>query len=218
MLILSFLAFIGLLVVMTKFAKKKEDTYDRVLTNANSRGISMIKQSASSTKLEKLRKKRKKFKTATIVIFVIALVFFCSMISDIIEEADNIEGGVFVNIIVFGVLIPCCITFFKTNRLIKKIETYQNLILIRDMYDTQKLADYLGCGRNEVLDFITYMIREGYLELEIKNDNLIKPKEYIDPAQVFSMICQNCGANNQYVKGKHNKCEYCGSVLNLDKI
>ena len=208
---------VGLVLIILKYASKEDGNYARVLTNANNKGISMIQQ-PTRTKLQKLKKKRKAFKVFMIIQLIIAIVFFCSLISDIIEEDDNIEGGIIINVIAFGILVPCCITFFKTNSLIKKIETYQNLILIRDMYDTQKLSDYLGCGRNEVLDFITYMIREGYLELEIKNDNLIKPKEYIDPAQVFSMICQNCGANNQYVKGKHNKCEYCGSVLNLDKI
>ena len=207
---------VGIVLLVLKYSGKDDANYEKVLTNANRNGVSMIKK--ENTKLEKLKKKRKRFKVYTIIQVIIAIVFFFSFIVDIAEEDDNLEGAILVNVIAFGILVPCCITYFKTNTLIKKIETYQNLILIRDMYDTQKLAQYLNCPRNEVLDFVTYMIREGYLELEIKNDNLAKPKEYIDPAQMFSIVCQNCGATNKYIKGKNNKCEYCGSILNLEKI
>lgn len=206
---------IGLVLVILKVVAKEDSKFEE----ANSKVSNTTIINNKFNKLDKIKAKKSKFKVLTIIQFIIALVFFFAMISDLATgNMENIEGAIIINVLTFGILTPLCITYFKTNSLVKKIETYQNLILIRDIYDTNKLATYLGTSRMQVLDFVTYMIREGYLELDIKNDNLVKPKEYIDPAQVFSIICQNCGATNKYIKGKNNKCEYCGSVLNLNKI
>ncbi|MBR2289276.1 MAG: hypothetical protein IJ867_01305 [Clostridia bacterium] len=147
---------------------------------------------------------------------LITMLFFIALMTDIASgNMENLEGGIIVNVLAFGILIPLCIGYFKTNRFIKKVEKYQNLILIREIYDTQKLSDYLSCSRAEVLEFVSFMIKEGYLNLAMENDNLVKTKEYVDPEGVFSVICQICGANNKYIQGKVNKCEYCGTVLKL---
>ena len=206
---------VGLVLVILKYASKEDSKYEKVNNGVSKPTIINTNKSA---KLDKLKKKKSIFKVLTIIQFVIAIVFFCALISDIAEEDDNIEGGIMVNVFTFGILTPLCITYFKTNSLVKKIETYQNLILIRDIYDTKKLASYLGTSRMQVLDFVSYMIREGYLDLDIENENIVKPKEYVDPAQIFSIVCQSCGATNKFIKGKNNKCEYCGNVLNLNKI
>ena len=152
---------VGIVLLVLKYAGKEDANYEKVLTNANRNGVSMIRK--ENTKHDKLKKKRKRFKIYTIIQVIIAIVFFCALISSIVEEDENLEGGILINVIAFGILVPCCMTYFKTKTLVTKIETYQNLILIRDMYDTKKLAQYLNCTQNEVLDFITYMIREGYL-------------------------------------------------------
>ena len=206
---------IGLVLIILKYASKEDSKYEKINNNSSRPAIIENKQ---SKKLDQLKKKKSTLKGLTIVQFIIALTFFCALIVDIAQGDDNIEGGIIVNVFTFGILTPLCIGYFKTNSLVKKIVTYQNLILIRDIYDTKKLATYLGTSRMEVLDFVTYMIREGYLELDIEDDNIVKPKEYIDPAEVFSIVCQSCGANNKFIKGKNNKCEYCGNVLNLNKI
>lgn len=205
----------GLILLVLKYYSKTTVTYRKENESAK-----IINENNSCfRKLNKLKGKRKTFKILAIIAFIFSSVFFVALISDFVtNNLENISGGIIVNVFDFIVLFPIFITYFKTNNLVKKIESYQNLIIIRDIYDTNKLATYFNCSRTEVLDFITYMIREGYLELDIENDKLIKPKEYVDPAQVFSIICQTCGATNKYIKGKNNKCEYCGNVLNLNKI
>lgn len=207
---------IGLMLLILKYSSKSSSNLEDVSKKIN--GATIIGE-RTNNKLNKLKTKRKIFKVLSIIELVIATVFFIALMTDLAtNNMENIEGGIMVNVFDFAVLLPLCITYFKTNNLIKKIESYQNLILIRDIYDTQKLAIYLNVSRAEVLDFISYMIREGYLDLDMENDNIVQPKEYVDPAQVFSIVCQSCGASNKYIKGKNNKCEYCGNVLNLNKI
>lgn len=212
-----FLAFvfawpIGFVLLILKYTSKSSDTYEKV-----GRSAKIINENASNfNKLNKKKSKKRTLKIVTIILLVITLIFFATLISDIATgNFENIEGGIIVNVLSFGIFIPICINYLKTDKLIKKIESYQNLILIRDIYDTQKLSTYLNEPKEKILDFIVYMIREGYLELDIENDNIVKPKEYVDPASVFSIVCECCGASNKYIKGKNNKCEYCGNVLKL---
>ncbi len=189
-----------------------ERMFDSVYTVSN-------KVSHKADKLKKMKRKKSILKVFFIIQFVFSLFCFVGLVSDIVSDnTDNLEGAFLVNAVTLGILVPLSISFFKLSNLITKIETYQNLILIRDIYDTKKIAEYLGCSRLEVLDFTSYMIREGFLDLDLENDNLVRPKEYIDPAKVFSITCQNCGAKNKYVKDKENRCEYCNSILSLNKL
>ena len=169
-------------------------------------------------KISKLKRKISVFKTLTIIQGVITILFFGALITDLVTQADNIEGSIYVNILTIGILIPLCITYFKSKKMLKKIETYQDLVMIRNMYDVQKISNHLGISKMKALDSISYMIKEGYLNLEIHDDKIFKPKEHIDPEKIFSVICQSCGATNRYIKDKNNKCEYCGNVLNISKV
>ena len=108
---------------------------------------------------------------------------------------------------------------FAIGNKIQKIEIYQNLILIREIFSVNELSSYLRTSPKKVLDNTADMIREGYLcGIRIKQDQIERIPEYIDPNRIVNVKCPHCGANNKYTKGKENKCEYCGTVLDLNKF
>ena len=207
---------IGIVLLILKYASKEEKKYEEVRNNVTN-NIKILRE--KNDKLEKIKSKSKKYFKLSVFQIVLAIICFVSMVSDLIEgDTDNLDGALIINVIVIGILVVFCLKYKRLKNLSNKIETYQNLILIRDMYDVKRISTYLSCSTSEVLDFVSYMIREGYLDLDIKNENIVQPEEYIDPAKVFSIVCDNCGALNKYVKGKENKCEYCGTILNFEKI
>lgn len=148
--------------------------------------------------------------------------------TDIAENKEKeIEKYKFLYLAVGGTLAAVCfligiskwIKSFGIGNKIRKIEIYQNLILIREIFNVNDLADYLKISKIKVLDNVSDMIREGYLcGIRIKQNKIERIPEYVDPNRVFNVICPSCGANNKYTKGIENKCEYCGRILNLNQF
>ena len=140
---------IGMVLMVLKYMNNNQQIYTNVIRNVN-----IIEK--KNIKLDKNKRRRTIFKVLSIIQLVIAIIFFFFFITDIvIGDTENIEGGIIVNIIAFVILLPLCISYLRINSFIKKIEMYQELILIRDIYDTNKLAKYLGCSRSKVLNFVS---------------------------------------------------------------
>ena len=130
-----------------------------------------------------------------------------------------LAAGGLLSVVCFLIGISKWIKAFRIGNRIQKIEIYQNLILIREIYNVNELSSYLRTSKNKILDNVATMIREGYLcGIRIKKNEIEKIPEYVDPNRVFNVICPSCGANNKYTKGIENKCEYCGTVLNLNQL
>lgn len=132
----------------------------------------------------------------------------------------------FTTMAVAGVLAALCFVigvckWIKSARIgnkIQRIEIYQNIILVRNIYDVDEIARYFNTSKIKVLDEVSDMLREGYINgIKINQNKIEKIPDYIDPNRIFNIKCPSCGANNKYIKGQENKCEYCGTILNLDK-
>lgn len=142
-----------------------------------------------------------------------------------VENSIDISKYKFLYLAAGGTLAAVCfligiskwIKSFGIGNKIRKIEIYQNLILIREIFNVNDLAGYLKISKIKVLDNVSDMIREGYLcGIRIKQNKIERIPEYVDPNRVFNVKCPSCGANNKYTKGIENKCEYCGRILNLN--
>lgn len=59
------------------------------------------------------------------------------------------------------------------------------------------------------------MIRDKQIDAYIKDESkiILRENNFVNN-KVFSLKCVNCGAENKFMEGTENICEYCGSILN----
>ena len=168
-------------------------------------------------KISILQRKQKNNQTLAILFLIVTLVFVSVTLPDTSEDWSTRIGDSILFVALFG--IPSYI-FFKNAKkakdIIEKSIRYNDLIVIRNITSIDELSLKLQTSRENVLRVVTQMIREKQLDAYIKNDSEIvirKNSYYINP-KVTSVKCTNCGAENRFVSGEENICEYCGSILN----
>lgn len=227
LIVISFIFFwpLGIILLLLKYSNKNTVQF-QTYKNLNVAQSNVI---STENRLNVLKNKKTSAKIGAIILFIVGALFFVATI-DMIFFGDSLARSsstrqTELGSKITGAVITALLFFFGVKKFIKsatlgnkiqKIEIYQNLILIREIYDVNELARYLNTSNNKVLDNVSYMIREGYLIGIRINKNIIeKIPDTVDPNQIFNVKCPSCGANNRFVKGKENKCGYCGTILNL---
>lgn len=165
------------------------------------------------SKIAILQKKQKNYQTVAIVFLVLTLVFVSIFLFD--GEIDFLErlGDSIIFLALFG--IPSYVYFNKAKslkRTINNMMIYNDLVVIRNITSIKKLSEKLNISQEQVLRFVSEMIRQNQLDAYIKDEKEIILKEVND--RKSSTVCTSCGAKNMYIENRENFCEYCGTILN----
>ena len=64
---------------------------------------------------------------------------------------------------------------------------------------------YIDVSNREII-LPSHMKQQSERNGSLKNNN--------EQAKVKSVICKNCGGNNEVIEGQVCECEYCGSPIN----
>lgn len=118
----------------------------------------------------------------------------------------------------------------STNKAIKfgkEYNYYQNYVEeigIKKTIFIEELAEKMNYSiekvEEDISKMVSYKIIEGYINDEnklilLRNSDLRDAASEIEEEKtmIFSVECKNCGATNQYIENKKNRCEFCGSIL-----
>lgn len=176
-------------------------------------------------KIETLKNKKIMNVVVASIAFFLGLVFILIAVVGIGEIANGYsDSGSIGALVMLIIFISVCVVLgvwrckkaVTINNTIKKINMYQTLIIVRELYDLNEIASNMKISKSEVLEDISNYIREGYLYgIRIKQNKIEK---IVDPNKIFNVNCPSCGANNKCIQGKENKCVYCGTILNFSKV
>lgn len=173
-----------------------------------------------------------KLKTNGILLVIIAIIcyfmgFTCLSIT--FEDLSKDLGvNIFVDILFFGGAIAVTVYAFKNLMKYKCYKKYIEKIGARKKVSIDELAQQIGDTTEEVIanvsNAIKYKMLNGYInekeEIIIKSsnmqDNVNIYKE--EKEEIVTVQCKNCGANNKFVVGKENRCEFCNSILEKQYI
>ena len=176
------------------------------------KGFKIEKKSKIST----FQRKQKNNQTFAIVFLMATLIFVSVTLPDPEEDFAVRIGDSVLFIALFG--IPSYLFFKRAKKqkdIIEKTIEYNDLITIRNITSIDELSKKLNVSREEVLKFVSQMIRDKQIDAYIKKESeiILKGNNFINN-KIFSLKCTNCGAENKFIEGEENICEYCGSVLN----
>lgn len=165
------------------------------------------------SKIAILQKKQKNYQTVAIVFLVLTLVFVSIFLFD--GEIDFLErlGDCIIFLALFG--IPSYLYFKRAKSLkqtINNMMIYNDLVIIRNITSIKKLSEKLNISQEQVLRFVSEMIRQNQLDAYIKDEKEIILKDVND--RKSSTVCTSCGAKNMYIENRENFCDYCGTILN----
>lgn len=182
-------------------------------------GIFLLIMKCRSIKVEKeskisiLQKKQRKYQNIAIFLLVLTLIFVTVSIFDegALDMAERI-GDSTLFLVLFG--IPSYVFYNKAKNVKKTIDKlliYNDFVVIRNITSIKKLSEKLNVSEEQVLRFVSEMIRQNQIDAYIKDDKEIILTNVNRKTQ--SVRCTNCGAENMYIENRENICEYCGSLL-----
>lgn len=173
-----------------------------------------------------------KLKTNGILLVILAIGcyfmgFTCLSIT--FEDLNKDLGiNIFLDILFFGGAIAAtvyAIKNFMRNNCYKK---YVEKIGARKKVSIDELAQQMGVTTEVVVANVSKAIKckmlNGYINE--KEEIIINSGNMQDSASVYreekeeivTVQCKNCGANNKFVVGKENRCEFCDSILEKQYI
>ena len=173
------------------------------------------KKIEAESKISRLQRKQQRYQNIAIIFLIITLFLVSIFIfdEDVVDVSENF-GYIFGCSAIFG--IPAYVFYQKSKNLKIKIDelmTYDDLVMIRNITSIKKLSEKLNVSEEKVLKFVSEMIRQNQLDAYIKDEKEIILKNV--NRRTESVQCKNCGAENPYIEGRENICEYCGSILRL---
>lgn len=100
----------------------------------------------------------------------------------------------------------------------KHYKEYMNYITARGKIKVEELAKIMVEKPEDVIRNISEMINTKMINGYISENNEIILNSYVEQKQktiqnMQRVKCESCGATNNYIVGRENKCEYCGSYL-----
>jgi len=134
------------------------------------------------------------------------------------KSMENRGAGIIFAIIMFAVGILSILKGIQIKRRIKRFKIYVDLISMQYMTSIDNLAANTAKNVDFVKKDLRKMISKKFFAYAMidnaKNEIVIRGLQKPPQAQLKSVACQLCGANNKIIIGQNNECDYCGSVLN----
>lgn len=127
------------------------------------------------------------------------------------------DGALFFTALIVAVVVG----FLWEKRNLRKRE-YFSMIDNHRISSLDKIASSLSLSYEQVEKDIRKMIQKGFFGLaHIDNmtRSIVLPNEDVDISTkvvTTSVICPTCGATNNVSSIGENKCEYCGTALNIE--
>lgn len=126
-------------------------------------------------------------------------------------------GSIFLTMIICGVFLGWL--FEKRN---SRRREYFSMIDNHRISSLDKIASSFSLSYEQVEKDVRKMIQQGFFGLaHIDNAarSIVLPNEDVDintKVVTTSVICPTCGATNNVSSIGENKCEYCGTALNIE--
>ena len=112
----------------------------------------------------------------------------------------------------------------------EKFKKYINIVINNNQTSIDNIAAAIPISYDKAAKDLQEMINKGYFSnayIDVSNTEIILPsyikqqserngslKNNNEQAKVKSVICKNCGGNNEVIEGQVCECEYCGSPIN----
>lgn len=112
----------------------------------------------------------------------------------------------------------------------EKFKKYINIVINNNQTSIDNIAAAIPISYDKAAKDLQEMINKGYFSnayIDVSNREIILPshmkqqserngslKNNNEQAKVKSVICKNCGGNNEVIEGQVCECEYCGSPIN----
>lgn len=112
----------------------------------------------------------------------------------------------------------------------EKFKKYINIVINNNQTSIDNIAAAIPISYDKAAKDLQEMINKGYFSnayIDVSNREIILPshmkqqserngslKNNNEQAKVKSVICKNCGGNNEVIEGQACECEYCGSPIN----
>ncbi len=165
-----------------------------------------------------------KLKTNAILLIVVAITCYFMTFVGISVTLEDLSTDFAINLfmIIFflGGGIASTIFAIKFMRKHKCYNKYVEKIGARVKISVDELSQLVGNTREitikNVSEAIKYKMLKGYIN---ENDEIIiRPSSDFNinierKQEIVTVQCKNCGANNKFIVGRENRCEFCDSVL-----
>ena len=143
-----------------------------------------------------------------------------TLISGFISLGEDEKSYLLLFIAISGGICYGGFTVMKTAKRFeaysKPYKQYLMAIVTKDCYNIEELAVSLGIDYNTALLKVEEMIdceifQGAYIDYQAKE--LVWGERPV--AEIITISCSSCGASNDAIVGKNNKCKYCGSGLTV---
>lgn len=168
-----------------------------------------------------------KLKANKVFLWILAIAC-CLMVlggvSVIVENGKIEPADVFVFILFLIGSIASANKAIKAGKDYKYYKTYVKYIGIKNKISIEELAEKtinsIEKVEEDISKMVSYKMIDGYINEEnelilLKNNhsiNMVGESVKVKP-EISSVECKNCGATNQFIENKENRCEFCGSIL-----
>ncbi len=116
----------------------------------------------------------------------------------------------------------------KTKDRIRRFREYIAVIANQNQTSIDQIANMVQMPVNFVFEDMKYMIDKKYfvgayidqttnsIAFRGRVASAASNEDTVPSSETQVVICKNCGAQNQIVKGSVGECEYCGSPISSD--
>lgn len=178
-----------------------------------------------------LKEKYGKLKTNGITLILVAIFGYIMTLAGISITFEDLSKDLAINLFLDAMFLSGAIisTIFATKALKKysqckrTVEQIGARLKISIDNLSQETGKTIDATRRDIYEAIKYKMIDGYINEKdelIVNFNSVYDVDdnYIfdsiqNEREVTSIQCKNCGANNKFVEGEENRCEFCGSLL-----
>lgn len=171
--------------------------------------------------------KNGKLKANGILLIVVAICCYIMAIAGFSITIEDVNTDLITNVVLTIVfLVAGVVSTVFSVKLLKKYKSYKKYVdkigpRIKISIDelAQQTGDSIEQTIKNVSDVIKYKMIDAYIneydEVIIKTNNMYENSctRVEEKREIINVQCKNCGANNKYIKGKENRCEFCDSVL-----